>query len=635
MAPPVHRQRPVRTLVTLAVVVIAIFGAILAGTKWGSATLTPKLALDLEGGTQIILTPVATTDTAAITDATISQAIEVIRQRVDASGVSEAEITSQSGHKIVVSLPGRPSESTLELVRKSAQMEFRPVLDIGAGTPTPTATPTDGATAAGTTPAPVPTPQASASGGASGGNTVESGTTTGTTTGTATDGATPTPSPSASATGTGPTSPSDTAYYITPQVRAQFDALDCSKQSNLTGGTVGAADSAFVTCDQTGAYKYILGPVEVPGSNIKSASSGLETLSNGQTGTNWVVNLQFNGDGSKQFADTSTRLFSQAAPLNQFAIVLDGLVISAPKINGPIPNGQAQISGNFTRESAATLAQQLNFGSLPISFTVESEQQISATLGSEQLQKGILAGLIGLVLVVLYSLGQYRLLGLLTVGSLVVAALLAYGTITLLSWTQGYRLSLPGVAGLIVAIGITADSFIVYFERIRDELRDGRTLTVAVDHGWARARRTILASDAVNFLAAAVLYVLAVGGVRGFAFTLGLTTIIDLVVVFMFTHPTMLLIARTKFFGEGHALSGLDPRRLGVPGTRYVGRGRVQQGPRRDGAEPSTADDALSTVSMTPPGDPTMTIAERRAAAKAAAAASQPVVADDSEGSDH
>lgn len=636
MAPPVHRQRPVRTLVTLAVVVIAIFGAILAGTKWGSATLTPKLALDLEGGTQVILTPVATTDSAAITDATISQAIEVIRQRVDASGVSEAEITSQSGHKIVVSLPGKPSESTLELVRKSAQMEFRPVLDIGAGTPTPTptptATPTDGATAAGTTPAAVPTPQASASSGSSGGNSVTSGTTTGT----ATDGATPTPSPSASATGTGPTSPSDTAYYITPAIRAQFDALDCSNQANLTGGTVGAADSAFVTCDQTGAYKYILGPVEVPGSNIKSASSGLETLSNGQTGTNWVVNLQFNSDGSKQFADTSTRLFSQAAPLNQFAIVLDGLVISAPKINGPIPNGQAQISGSFTRESAATLAQQLNFGSLPISFTVESEQQISATLGSEQLQKGILAGLIGLVLVVLYSLGQYRLLGLLTVGSLLVAALLAYGTITLLSWTQGYRLSLPGVAGLIVAIGITADSFIVYFERIRDELRDGRTLTVAVDHGWARARRTILASDAVNFLAAAVLYVLAVGGVRGFAFTLGLTTIIDLVVVFMFTHPMMLLIARTKFFGEGHALSGLDPRRLGVPGTRYVGRGRVQQGQRSTGAEPATGDDgAPSTVPVTPPGDPTMTIAERRAAAKAAATASQPVVADDSEGSDH
>ncbi|MBU4213953.1 MAG: protein translocase subunit SecD, partial [Actinobacteria bacterium] len=444
------------------------------------------------------------------------------------------------------------------------------------------------------------------------------------------------PTPAATGPATGPSSPSDAAHYVTPQVKAAFDALDCSDTANRTGGTVGPTDAAFVTCDETGAYKYVLGPVEVEGSNIASASSGLGTTANGQTGTDWVVNLKFNGTGKDQFAATSTRLFSQTPPLNQFAIVLDGLVISAPKIDEPIANGQAQISGTFTRETAATLAQQLNFGSLPISFTVESEQQISATLGSEQLQKGLLAGLIGLILVVVYSLGQYRLLGLLTVGSLVVAAVLAYGTITLLSWTQGYRLSLSGVAGLIVAIGITADSFIVYFERVRDELRDGRTLPLAVDHGWDRAKRTILASDAVNFLAAAVLYVLAVGGVRGFAFTLGLTTVIDLIVVFMFTHPMMLLIARTKFFGEGHRLSGLDPARLGVPGARYVGRGRIARVPRPD-AEGSTQDqdqdmDSRAGTSLAP-ADPIMTIAERRAAAKAAATP-QPV-ADDSEGSDH
>jgi preprotein translocase subunit SecD len=633
LAPPVHRQRPVRTLVTLAVIVVAIFGAIFAGVRWGSASFSPKLALDLEGGTQIILTPVATDESSAITDATIAQAIEVIRQRVDASGVSEAEITSQSGHKIVVSLPGKPSDSTLELVRKSAQMEFRPVLDVAVGTPAPaaTATPTDGATASnGSTPA--ATPEASASSATSGGNSMTEGTTSGTATDTAT--ATPTPTPTATGSATEPSSPSDTAYYVTPEIRAQFDALDCSDEANRTGGTVGPTDSAFVACGEGGTYKYILGPVEVEGSNISSASSGLETTASGQTGTSWVVNLEFNSTGKEQFAATSTRLYSQTPPLNQFAIVLDGLVISAPKIDEPIANGQAQISGTFTRETAATLAQQLNFGSLPISFTVESEQQISATLGSEQLQKGLLAGLIGLVLVVLYSLGQYRLLGLLTVGSLLVAAVLAYGTITLLSWTQGYRLSLSGVAGLIVAIGITADSFIVYFERVRDELRDGRTLTLAVDHGWDRAKRTILASDAVNFLAAVVLYAIAVGGVRGFAFTLGLTTVIDLIVVFMFTHPMMLLIARTKFFGEGHPLSGFDPARLGVAGTRYVGRGRVARAPRT-GAPDEMPDLHENDPTGTPlaAGEPAMTIAERRAAAKAAATP-QPV-ADDSEGSDH
>ena len=600
---------------------MALFGAILAGTTWSTATFTPKLALDLEGGTQIVLTPVAT-DQSKITDTTIAQAIEVIRQRVDASGVSEAEITSQSGHKIVVSLPGRPKQATLELVRKSAQMEFRPVLTLAAGAPAATASPTatDQATPAvgsTVTPSAVATPAAtggSASGGSGAGAPAAGGATT--------DTATPTPGPSASS--GGPTSPSDTAYYLTPDVQAKFDALDCTKKANVAGGVVGPADAAFVTCDATGAYKYVLGPVEVPGSHISKASSGLQTLPNGQTGTKWVVNLTFDGTGTAQFATSTTRLFKLTPPQNQFAIILDGLVISAPSVNGVIPDGRAEISGSFTRESAATLAQQLNFGSLPITFTVESEQQISATLGSEQLAKGLLAGLIGLILVVLYSLAQYRLLGLLTVGSLVIAAALAYLTITVLSWSQGYRLSLPGVAGLIVAIGITADSFIVYFERIRDELRDGRTLPVAVDHGWTRARRTILASDAVNFIAAIVLYVLAVGGVRGFAYTLGLTTVIDLVVVFMFTHPVMMLIARTRFFSEGHALSGLDPRRLGVAGTRYVGRGRVVSGRRATGPrtdEPG-ADDERAEVQASvevPSGSSSMTIAERRVAAKAAA----------------
>jgi preprotein translocase subunit SecD len=239
------------------------------------------------------------------------------------------------------------------------------------------------------------------------------------------------------------------------------------------------------------------------------------------------------------------------------------------------------------------LANQLRFGALPLSFTVESTEQISALLGSEQLRKGLLAGLIGLALVVGYSLLQYRALGLVTVASLIVAGGLTYLAITLLSWIYGYRLSLPGVTGLIVAIGITADSFIVYFERIRDEVREGRSLVAAVETGWSRARRTIIASDAINLLASVVLYLLAVGGVRGFAFTLGLTTILDLVVVMLFTHPVVSMLARTRFFGGGHRLSGFDAKHLGRA-PAYAGRGRVRGSGER------------------------MTIAERRAAAEQA-----------------
>ncbi|MEV7961134.1 protein translocase subunit SecD [Oerskovia paurometabola] len=588
-----RRARPVRTLVTLAVLILALFASIFAGTKWSDASLTPGLALDLEGGTQIILTPIASEG--QVTDETITQAINVIRQRVDSSGVTEAEITSQ-GNNIVVGLPGTPSDETLDLVRKSAQMRFRPVLTVGAPTPVETGTPAEA-------PAEPETPVV-------------------------------------------PANPSDLAQ-ITPAIQAEFDALDCTDPKNLTGGLGDQPDAPLVTCADDGSAKYILGPVEIEGTEISNASSGMGTTAQGVSTGQWVVNLEFNNEGTEAFKDTTTRLFSLPSPQNAFALVLDGLVISAPTANAVITDGKAEISGSFTRESAALLANQLNFGSLPLTFEVQSEQQISATLGSEQLEKGLIAGAIGLLLVVIYSLFQYRALGLVTVASLGIAAVLTFGVILLLSWTIGYRLSLPGVAGIIVAIGITADSFIVYFERIRDELRDGRTLNSAVEKGWDRARRTILASDAVNFLAAVVLYFLAVGGVRGFAFTLGLTTLIDLIVVFMFTHPVMQLLARTKFFAGGHPASGLDPRRLGAT-TRYAGRGRV--------ARPGTTEDKDAPVTDAPVdepfGSPTrekvgagaslqgatggegtrLTIAERRAAARRAAESDAPTTGSSTEG---
>ncbi|MDR3068800.1 MAG: protein translocase subunit SecD, partial [Cellulomonas sp.] len=515
----------------------------------------------------------------------------VIRQRIDASGVAEAEISSQGGNNIVVSLPGTPSRATLDLVLTSAKMEFRPVLAMDVATPTATPSPTDSLT------------------GEDGTDQTGEGTDAEASEPAAEPTVEPTDDPSRPAE---PSSPSDTAYYVTAQVQQEYDELDCTVAENRTG-RVGKADEAFVTCDADGSYKYILGPVEVEGTRIAKASSGLETLPGGGVGTSWVVNLEFDSKGTSQFAAVSRRLLPLEPPQNQFGIVLDGLVVSAPSINAEILNGKAEISGSFTRTSAATLAQQLNFGSLPISFEKKSEDRISATLGSEQLQKGLIAGLIGLLLVAVYSVAQYRVLGLLTVGSLGIAAVSTYGLVTLLSWTQGYRLSLAGVGGLIVAIGITADSFIVYFERIRDELREGRALGAAVEHGWSRARRTILASDAVNFLAAIVLYVVSVGGVRGFAFTLGLTTLIDLAVVFGFTHPMMQIIARRRFFAEGHPWSGLDPRRLGA-NPRYAGRGRVS----RPAVADATAGDEPDR--LVPTGAPTMTIAERRAAARRAGA---------------
>lgn len=558
--------KPRSRLIALAVLLVAVFGTVFGGTKLSEASWTPNLALDLEGGTQIILTP-HTSDGSEITPGDVQQAIEIIRQRVDSSGVAEAEITSQGGQNIVVALPGEPSEETLELVRQSAQMRFRSFLLQGdPGTIDPQALEE---LETGEEPQDITTEgdekeysdeeieeaafiAADLDQDGEISDTPESE----------------------------PTNGSDPAW-VTEQVWYDFYRLDCTDPANLIGGGGDDPDTALVACAKDGDSKYILGPMEIPGTDIVSASSGIGTNSAGAPTGDYAVTINFNKEGTEKFREVTTRLFNEhrADGTNRFAAVLDGLVTVAPGIqNGPIPTGEAQITGDFTREEASTLARQLSFGALPITFEVQSEEQISATLGSEQLQKGLLAGVIGLLLVVGYSLWQYRGLALVTVTSLTVAGTLTFGVIALLSWIQGYRLSLPGVAGLIIAIGITADSFIVYFERIRDEVREGRTLGAAVDYGWERARRTILASDAVNLLAAVVLYFLAVGGVRGFAFTLGLTTVIDLIVVFWFTHPIMRVLIRTKFFGEGHKLSGLDPEHLGSNVARYRGRGSFDFG---------------------------------------------------------
>lgn len=588
-----------RSLLTFLLVIAIGFGALIIGSFTGKTKLTPGLALDLEGGTQLILTP-TTTDGRQVTDNDLNQAINIIRQRVDASGVAEAEISRQGGSNIVVALPGKPSQETLDLVRSSAVLYFRPVIRVynanahtiakaqnqaikAAATAKPTAKATAKATGTATaSPAATPAPSATAA---------------------ATPKATPTPVTATqlatryadvNQNGKIDTTPltatsNDASSDAQISEKMIYDALmlDCKNPKNLKGGAQDPK-KAVISCarDGSGAV-YILGPAELKGTDLTSATSALEQTSQGSNTNQWIVSLEFNKQGTADFSKISTRLLqyrnNQSAPQkNQFAIVLDGLTVSAPGIESAITGGKAQISGGtnangthgFTQAAANSLANQLSFGSLPLNFTVQSEQQISATLGSEQLQKGLIAGLIGFVLIIIYLAWQYRGLASVAVASLLAAAALTYVVIALLSWGIGYRLSLAGVAGLIVSIGITMDSFIIYFERVRDEVRHGLSLRAAVDEGWVHARKTIIVSDTVNLVAAVVLYVLAVGGVQGFAFTLGVTTVVDLAVIIFFTHPLMVACLAIPFFGQGHRLSGLDPEHLGARSRNVYGSGR-------------------------------------------------------------
>ena len=549
-----------RALTGLLAITALLFGINALGVYvFGQSSWTPALALDLQGGTQIVL-EAQTEDGADPSAEQMEQAVTIIRQRVDASGVGEAEVTTQAGNQIVVQIPGQADEETRNRIEASAQLQLRAVLY--AGDPATEFVGEDG----NATPYPTPDPTLQA---------------------------TPT---------TSPTNGSDTAW-ITPALQAEFLAYDCSDPANDPASA--PADEPLITCDADRTVKYILGPVELDGSSIDDATFGLQQ----QNGL-WAVNLQFDGEGTQIFGEISQRLYGAQPPLNQFAFVLDGYVLSAPSMNGVITDGKPSITGSFTQETAKVLADQLKYGALPLSFTVESSNSISATLGSQQLQIGLIAGLIGLALVALYSLIVYRALGFVIIASLAVMAVLTYVTLCILAWRMGFRLSLAGVAGLIVTIGFTADSFIVYFERIRDELRDGKSVTAAVEDGWGRAKRTIYISKSINILAAVVLYILADSTVKGFAFTLGLTTAIDVLIFILFTHPVMQLLVRTRFFGSGHPLSGLDPTALGA-----VYRGRAQF------REPVLAGGAAGRRTVKARGEAVrrQTIAERKQAELAAA----------------
>lgn len=530
-------KRAWRSLAWLGILTVGLTGILGLGVAFQGVSWAPKLALDLEGGTQIVLGAQLESGQ-VVTQEQLNQAVSIIRERIDAAGVSEAEVTTQGDRNVVVAIPGEPDEQTLARIQSSAKLEFRPVIftDVAA---TSAAENTSDSTA-------TPSPE---------------------------DTATPDPTESLSTTPTAsPTDASD-PNWVSPALYQEYFDFDCATVDE-SAANVAPAGEPLITCDTANAYKYILGPVEVSGETIADASSGLVMNSQGVSTGQWGVFITFNELGTEQFAAVTERLYGydpNTDVRNRFAIVLDGRIISAPTTQGIITDGKPQISGSFTQETAKTLADQLKFGALPIGFEVLSQEVISATLGSAQLTSGLIAGLIGLLLVVGYSVFQYRALASVTLASLVVAAVLTYLVIAIMSWRQGYRLSLAGVAGLIVAIGLTVDSFIVYFERIRDELRDGRSLDGAVEAGWKRALRTILAAKSINLISAIVLFILAVGNVRGFAFTLGITVVIDVVVVVLFTHPMLQLLAATRFFSSGHPASGLDPNALGA-----VYRGRAQ-----------------------------------------------------------
>ncbi|WP_432139805.1 protein translocase subunit SecD [Streptomyces sp. bgisy154] len=553
---------------SLALILIAIVG--LTGGMFATGQTTPRLGIDLAGGTSITLEAKADQGS-AINKANMDTAVEIMHRRVNGLGVSEAEVQTQGDRNIIVNIPkGTNSEEARAQVGTTAKLYFRPVLSqeaTGAAAPSASpsgsasgsASPSPGASATGEEATPSSSPSATGSPSASAtsqGRPV-------------TDALKATASPSASASASGAANPSpsasagDSTATDAAALQTKYAALDCTDEAARRKAAEGTKPTdTIVACGEVDGtwYKYLLGPAGVDGTEVKKAQAVFDT----QGASGWQVNMTFTGKGADKFADVTGKLAQNQPPQNEFGIVLDGEVVSSPYVSSAITGGEARISGSFSQDEAQNLANMLSYGALPLSFKEQSVTTVTAALGGEQLRAGLLAGAIGLALVVIYLVAYYRGLSLIAICSLLVSAALTYVIMSLLGPAIGFALNLPAVCGAIVAIGITADSFIVYFERIRDEIREGRTLRPAVERAWPRARRTILVSDFVSFLAAAVLFIVSVGKVQGFAFTLGLTTVLDVVVVFFFTKPLMTILARRPFFSGGHKWSGLDPKSLGA-----------------------------------------------------------------------
>jgi preprotein translocase subunit SecD len=521
--------RPARALIALAAVIVIMLISVL-----GNETLSPgkwnqqfkvSLGLDLSSGTEVVL-QAQTHDGKPPANGEMQQAISVLQSRVNGNGSSGAQVQQQGSDMINVTVPGKPSYDLVSLVSRASQMSVRPVY----------------------LEAPYVPP---------------------------------------SAAGAGPVTYGDSALVNAATMKL-FDKEVCKpgrdastvNQSwqksvgySLKGDQWAALNGQIVSCDSSGT-KYVLGQAVYAGSDITSVSAGLQSSS-----AQWVVDLSLNAGAASKFATLTTSQYnsyyagsrggdSDDQALDSTAVVLDGNVTSVEATADPIAAGNVEITGGgsagFTQGQATDLADTLRYGSLPLDFRPLTENTISAELGHSALVGGLLSGVIGLSLVAVYLFAYYRGLGLVAISSLVLAALLAYLSVVLLSKYQHFTMTLSAIAGLVVAIGITADSFIVYFERLRDAVRDGKALRPAAESGWKRARRTILVSDSVSFIAAVLLYHFAVSDVQGFAYTLGLTTLIDVLVVFLFTKPMVTLLARTRFYGGGHRWSGLDPARLGA-----------------------------------------------------------------------
>jgi preprotein translocase subunit SecD len=574
--------RPGRT-VTVFFLGLAIAYALVALI----GTWKPALGLDLEGGTQITLIAKSGSD---LTSGNLQTAADIIDQRVNGSGVSEATVNTQGSNEIVVQVPGATKNNLINLVTQVAQLRFRLVAQVS---PTGTTTPPSSGASPSATPSASPgsgvllpsassSPKATAkpSGKNSGKNRApfvlgKNHPHKGTHTTSPSPTTTPTPAPShvpdsttkVNYTAANRKSFQDGLSWMTnpdPQSVAVYNAYTCpSKKPVKDDPTL-----PLVTCQ--GSQKFLLSPAQIEGTQIKSASAAAPGSSQGQV--QWTVNIQLDSAGAATQRTLSAAMAGDQSKL--FAIVLDGKVISTPFYQGVIPNGTSEISGSFTEASAKSLATSLKYGALPITFdqSKTTNQVIGPSLAGDQLRAGLTAGIAGLILVMIYCLLYYRGLGLVVITSLLVAGATTYALVLLLAKSAGFTLTLPGIAGLIVAVGITADSFIVFFERIRDEMRGGRSMRVAVEAGWIRARATCLAADAVTILAAVVLYIFAAGVVKGFAFALGLSTLIDLAVFFWFTHPMVSWLARFPFFNKGHKLSGLDAENLGLDRLPAGGR---------------------------------------------------------------
>ncbi|HWC82359.1 MAG TPA: protein translocase subunit SecD [Pseudonocardiaceae bacterium] len=574
--------------------------ALVFGT--GDHQPSPKLGIDLKGGTTVTLTA-RTLNGQPPSQQSLDQAQSIIQTRVDGLGVAGAQVVLQ-GNNIIITVPGNQGDEAKNL-GQTAKLLMRPVVQSAASTPAP-ATSSSGAPTATTTPkgtgslAPAtstgstktnglgaPNTYLGPSGSTASNNANAQGLTSPQAYHEAAASTTPTPTPTPTPSGGANPNESvaqqqaaaiDAARKLrqnkdSSALATEFNSYVCPKagaQDPLLGNDDPA--QALITCDETGGVKYLLGPSIIDGQQISDASSSQDP-----NGVGYVVNVTFKSAGSKTWATyTAAHNVSANTTGDQVAFVLDTKVESAPTIQSAINGGNTQISGNFTQPQAQNLAQILKYGSLPLAFDSSNAQTISATLGLTSLKWGLTAGAIGLLLVFVYCLFYYRALGVLTILSLILSGVTVFGVLVLLGRWISYSLDLAGVAGFIIAIGITADSFVVFFERLKDEVREGRTFRSAVPRAWIRARRTILASDAVNFLAAVVLYVFAVSDVQGFAFTLGLSTVLDLLIVFLVTHPLVVLASRSKTLSKP-----------GVSGLGAVQRAGVEQRAARATTRPS------------------------------------------------